>query len=453
MIEAARRLEFPAARVRAEEPPASVRWGLTVLALIIAVAAGALLYRRSVSALDGARGADLYNSGQPGLAYPYLQRAARASVLHSKPCLDLADMAVWAIDDGFFQHYYRIEDPRTLEKLAFLSYARSLDRQPGASKAWAGMAELFKKERVLRVKEAQVDLDALGGEEPAGFEEEDRLVIAAYRRAIRLEPNNYFYHAYLGDFYDERGFRSEAIEAYGRSIEIMPDLSWHYYLPRSDVPEDLYAAAHDGLERSLQSNPGYPRDRIWANLGDLAQRGRDAAAAEEAYKKAIAAAVDPSVYEWNLGSLYFDQKRYEDAQRHLTGALERDTLLPRVQTLVRVLLGRIAMVRDDPRAAADQFKQARWLSPNASGIALDLGRAYERLGMIDKAEVEYRTAIRLEPGRPFVYTELIDMYRRTRQIGKAIPLAEQLIHMFPDDPIFKEQLRSLYHDLGRPEQG
>ena len=51
------------------------------------------------------------------------------------------------------------------------------------------------------------------------------------------------------------------------------------------------------------------------------------------------------------------------------------------------------------------------------------------------------------------YTALIDMYRRTRQITKAIDLARRLVEMFPDNPIFKDQLKALRREIGRPEAG
>jgi len=446
-------LPFPAPDPRTEGLPAGVRFGATAAAVGISIIAGWLLWNRAAITAEALEGASLYNSGNPGDAYPRLLAAVRGTSFYARPCLDLGDMAVWAIDDGAFQHFYKIEDPRTLARLAFLSYAETLKRQPGSSKAWAGIAELFKKARILRVKEGTFDLDALDETAPSAYDEEDRLVIGAYQLAVRFEPNNYFYHAYLGDFYDERGFRAEALASYAKAIEVMPDLSWHYYLPKTDVPEDLYAAASGALNGALRTNTGFTKDRIWQNMGDLAERGHDPASALQYYRRAADTAHDPSPYLYLLGSLYFTEKRYDEAEPILTESLSRGTLQPRVKGLSLTLLGRCAMLRKDNRKAVDYLKQARWISPHVSYIAVDLGRAYEQLGQFDKAEPEYLTAIRLDPSRASVYTALIDMYRRTRQINKAIPLAERLVRMFPDDPIFKTQLRALNRELGREEAG
>jgi len=433
--------------------PASLRAAVTVGAILVAALGAMILFQRAGGAEAGSRGASLYNSGSPGLAYPHLLAAARASSLQAKPCLELGDLAVWTIDDGVFQHFYKFDDARTLVHLAFVSYVEAILRQPGSSKAWAGLAELFKKERILHMKEGALNLDTLDSEHPTSYEEEDRLVIEAYRRASRLEPNNYFYQAYLGDFFDERGFRSEALASYGKAVEIMPDLSWHYYLPRTDVPEDLYASTRESLETALRTNPLYPKDRIWQNLADLAERGKDPETAIRAYRQAIDASADPSPYLQMLGALYFDMKRYDEAEQTLKESLQRDTLQPRTKGLAYALLGRCAMVRNDYQAAIQFLKQARWLSPAASYVSVELGRAYEALGMLDKAESEYQAAIRTEPGRVSVYTSLIDMYRRTHQINKAITLATKLVQMYPDNEIFKEQLRSLNREMGRPDAG
>jgi tetratricopeptide (TPR) repeat protein len=412
-----------------------------------------LLDHRANVASIAASGAALYNAGQPGLAYPYLTRAVRRTSLQAKPCLDLGDLAVWTIDDGVFQHFYHFDDPRTLVRLAFLSYVEALDRQPGSSKAWAGLADLFKKERILRIKTGTIDLDALEAVRAAGLEEEDKLVIEAYRRAIRFEPNNYFYQAYLGDYYDERGLRKEALASYGKAIEIMPDLSWHYYIPEKDVPADLYQAARQALENATVSNPLYPRHLVWLNLALLAERNGDFDSAVGYYRKAISAAPDPSAYLQMLGARLFEMKRYDDAESTLKEALALDTLQPRTKGTIYATLGRCAMIRNDNRAAVEYLKQARWLNPSGTYINIELAQAYEALGMLDRAEAEYEAAIRIDPDRAGAYTALIDMYRRTHQINRAISLARKLIEMYPDSEIFKEQLRSLNRELGRPEAG
>src|SRR5262249_36231790 len=118
--------DLPAAELRFPAPIAplpgpAVRWGVTLTALVIATAAAVFLSARARIAQAGAAGAFLYTSGKPDRAYPYLTAAAGRTWLQAKPCLDLGDLAVWTIDDGVFQHFYRFESAKPLVRLAFLS--------------------------------------------------------------------------------------------------------------------------------------------------------------------------------------------------------------------------------------------------------------------------------------------------------------------------------------------
>lgn len=431
----------------------SAKWAATAAAILAACLAGWILSGRARAVRDGFRGVRLYDAGRTEEAWPVLREAVEATSLQSKPCVDLGNLAVWAIDDGVFQHHQGIRDPWSLARTAFVAYAEALDRQPGNPRAWAGMAELFKKARLLKLKEGTVNLESLGRQGPGKLQKEDDLVIAAYRKALHFEPNNYFYHAYLGDFYDERGFRKEAVASYARAVEIMPDLSWHYYLPKKDLPKDLYDALSDALQRALTTNPTVPKDRIMQNMGDLSEREGDIDAAMQHYRDAASVADDPSVYLYMLGNLLFRKKDCDEAEKILGQAIERGTLQPRPMALSHTLIGACRSRKNDLEGAVKHLERARWINPNAWYIASDLAAAYEKMGQTDKAEAEYRAAIRLAPERASAYSKLIRMYRSTHRLSKAIPLAEKLVKMFPDNQVFKDQLDALNRELGRPDRG
>ncbi len=432
-------------------PPA--QWVTTALAILAALLGGWLVVARAAAAHAGSEGAALFQEGATMEAYALLREAVDEAPLQSKPCVDLGDLAVTAIDDRAFQHAAGIAEPRSLARLAFLSYAEALDRQPGNPAAWAGMADLFKKARALDLVEGSFDLDQIEegpGPLPA---EEDQLAVASYLKAIRFEPNNFFHHAYLGSFYDDRGLRDEAVASWARSLEIMPELSWHFYLPRERIPGDLFAAAREALSRSLETNPTVPRERILQNLGDLADRAGESNFALEAYRRAATEAQDPSLSLYLQGDLLFREKQCAGAEEALVAAIGPGTLQPSLLALAHTLVGRCRGMAGDAAGAVDHLERARRLNAGAWYVAADLGAAYEKMGHIRKAEAEYRAAIRLAPERASVYAALIGMYRRNRQIGKAIPLAEKLVDLFPEDQVFMDQLEALYRDLGVPEAG
>ncbi len=432
-------------------PSPTVRWMVTAAALLAALLGGWRFVARAAAVRGGTIGAALVEAGAAAEAYPLLLGAVEGWPRQAKPCVDLGDLAVWAIDDEGAREAIGVADPRSLARLAFLSYAEALDRQPGNAAAWAGMAELFRAARRLRLDEEPLDLDQI--DDDRGLLLEDRLAMASYSKALRFEPNNFFYHAYLGSLYEEAGLRREAVAAWARSVEIMPELSWHYYIPGEGLAEDLYAAARGALTSALETNPTVPRERILHNLGELAARAGDSGAALEAYRSAALEAGDPSLSLYLQGEVLFEERRCPEAEEVLLAAIGPGTLQSHTLALAHTLVARCRVLGGDLEAAVTHLERARWLNGEAWYIAADLAGAYERLGRLDNAEAEYRSAIRLAPGRASAYSALIGLYRKSRRIGKAIPLAEKLVELFPDDQVFRDQLESLQRDLGEPEAG
>ncbi len=431
----------------------AARWATTASAIVVAALGGWFFVARAAAVRAGSEGAALFQEGATLEAFALLREAVDKAPLQSKPCVDLGDLAVSVIDDRAFQQAAGIAEPWSLARLAFLAYAEALDRQPGNPAAWAGMADLFKRARALGLAEGSFDLEHLGEEAGPLPAEEDRLAVASYLKAIRFEPNNFFHHAYLGSFYDDRGLRGEAVAAWARSVEIMPELSWHFYLPRERIPGDLFAAAREALSRSLETNPTVPPERILQNLGDLADRAGDTSFALQAYRRAAEEAKDPSLSLYLQGDLLFREKQCAGAEEALVAAIGPGTLQPNLLALAHTLAGRCRGMAGDAQGAVDHLERARRLNAGAWYIAADLGAAHEKMGHIRKAEAEYRAAIRLAPERASVYAALIGMYRRNREISKAIPLAEKLVDLFPEDQVFMDQLEALYRDLGMPEAG
>jgi tetratricopeptide (TPR) repeat protein len=438
---------------RAAADAISPRWRLplTAAALLVALLSGWIFARIASDLTDNARGILLYERGRTGEAWRLVAGAAEGSWLQSKPWVDLGDLAVWGLGDEAFREEAGFGDPWSLARVAFLSYAEGLSRQPANPRAWAGLAELFRQTRLLRVSEGAIDLSLIEEGGPPLFDAEDDLVAAAYGKAIDLEPDNFFYHAYLGVFYEDRGFHAQAIDAWARAVEIMPELSWHYYLPARQMPADLYEAIGAALTRAVDSNPAVAAEKIYMNMGDLAERAGDVKAALHHYRDAAALAQDPSVHLYMEGSLLYNERRFVEAERILADAAARGTLQPGPLGLSHTLIGRCRMKAGDGAGAIASFERARRANPDAWYIASDLAAAYEKEGRIDRAESEYRATIRLAPDRASGYSALIGMYRRTRQFSKAIPLAEQLVEIFPGNSVFQDQLDALHRELGRPE--
>lgn len=419
----------------------------------------ALLAHRAIAYQRGVWGAGIYAAGDPARAYPYLLRAAQAgflSRLNAAPLLDLGEVGTWAMDDAAFLKYQHEVTPAVAARLAFVSYVTALQRRPTSSTAFAGLADLFRRVESLRILQATAPTPDLSELEsvPSGRTPEDRLVEAAYRKAIDMEPTNYFWYAYLADFLVERNRRVEALPLYGRAIELMPDLTWHYYLGASGpLQPDMFATARTALERARDTNVVFRPERIEANLGYLFERQRDLADALAHYRRAIELAPDPSQYLYQAGVVLTFMEHQDEAMEYLKRSLKRGTLSVRLEQAALGSLGRILLRRGDARGAVEYLSRARQLEPASYGIRLDLGRAYRSLGEMDKAVTEYRQALNLDPTQTQAYSLLIEIHRAQKDYARAIPLARRLVEMFPEDPNFKSQLDALYKEMGaEPEK-
>jgi hypothetical protein len=322
-----------------------------------------LLGHRAVTYQRGVWGGGIYAGGDPARAYPYLVGAARADLLgafNAAPLLDLAEVGSWGIDDSQFLNQHREVTPALAGRLAFVAYAMALQRRPTSSTALAGLADLFRRTTMLRVLGPPRELGAIlsGGETG----EADRLVEASYRRAIEMEPANCFWFAYLADFFVERGRRSDALPLYGRAIELMPDLSWHYYLGTSGpLPSDMFDVTVSALQRALQSNVVFRKEKIESNLGYLYERQRDYENALAHYRRAIELAPDPSQYLYQAAVVFGFQGREDEAIKYFERALARHTLSGRLEQAALGSLGRTLLRRGDARGAAEHLSRARAL--------------------------------------------------------------------------------------------
>ncbi|HET9480629.1 MAG TPA: tetratricopeptide repeat protein, partial [Candidatus Polarisedimenticolia bacterium] len=248
--------------------------------------------------------------------------------------------------------------------------------------------------------------------------------------------------------------RGEALELYGRAIELMPDLGWHYYLGAGGPMEpDLFETAREGLMRALQTNVVFRREKIESNLGYLHERQRDFEGALRHYRRAIQIAVDKSQYLYQAGTIFAFQGRTDEAIEYYRRALDKGTLNRRLELAALRQLGRALAERGEHKAAAGYLARARELDPGSYQTRVELGRAWFDAGEISRAESELKNAVQVDPSRPEAYAALISLYRSSGDFARAIPLARRLVEIQPQDRGWKDLLDELYRQVGPDPPG
>ena len=265
------------------------------------------------------------------------------------------------------------------------------------------------------------------------------------QKAVAAKPNDYRAWFDLGYVYNATERRSQAIDAYRKSVAAKPDvfesnlnlglllakngdnveaakyLQAATQLKPTDHPETSLARAWQALGRVQEAtapqqalaayaeaaalNPKDPQPHISAATLLLNQRDFDAAARE--YQ--IALQLDPASKDALSGLIdaYTAQKKYSDAEAALRKLLATDPQ----NSAAHMQLGRVLLAEGKNGEAADEFSHA---NPNDPHAALELGTLYAKANKNAEAEQQFRIAVAGLPQDPDAHYSLgtILMYEK-----------------------------------------
>jgi tetratricopeptide (TPR) repeat protein len=197
----------------------------------------------------------------------------------------------------------------------------------------------------------------------------------------------------LAKIYSELGRGEQAIEAYGKAIQIDPSYPViHYQYGMLLQEHGRLAEAEDAFGDAVALRPDFSEAAI--QLASILVLDGRPAEAEDVLTRLLE--VGPGDYEAvkMITNIYVDTGELDKA----IGVLEteyRQSRLPRDGVL---LLGRLYYEVDDYDEAFDIFKQLFESGETSSEMARILGEISSRAGRIGDAAVYYRQAIELDPG-------------------------------------------------------
>ncbi|MBZ0114871.1 MAG: tetratricopeptide repeat protein [Thermoanaerobaculia bacterium] len=151
----------------------------------------------------------------------------------------------------------------------------------------------------------------------------------------------------LAHWFHVYGFASEAEQWYHRAADMDPAAGrWPYFLGHVHLAASRFEAAELAFERSVEKSPGQGPPLLW--LAETRRQGGDLEGAEELF----------------LEALDLEQGR----------------------AFAEAGLGRIALSKQDYRAARDYLQRALQAQPRASALWYPLSRAYAGLGEESQAQ-------------------------------------------------------------------
>ena len=281
------------------------------------------------------------------------------------------------------------------------------------------------------------------------------LAITFLQKASGIEPNNPDPYFQLGQAYQELNRHEQAVDVLRKSIAFNPDLAHN---------KNQVTKAHHRLAQSLlklgQTEEGQKELQIASDLKaqafKLEQQVQTGAPGMGADKLTVPEENSP---ETGFG------------QRGISGSIQRDAkttqelkssadYYQKILATVHNNVGLLRAERQDFRAAAEQFALAVKWNPEQEGLDYNLGLAYYKSQMYDRAipPLENELKIRPEnrPARLLLGMSRYDLGKALLQRGDtkgAIDNLERAAKLDPEKPDFHLQLGQAYISAGRKAEG
>jgi len=204
----------------------------------------------------------------------------------------------------------------------------------------------------------------------------------------------------------------------------------HYTLGLSYLREPNYSMALKELLQAAEANPGDPN--IQLSLGQTYQLMQAYDQAEKSYKKALRmsdASFEP-ICQNNLGALYLDMKRWDDAILYF-GKAEKNLLFQN-QDVANAGIGYAHFNKGDILTAIGFYRKSLLTNPNYATAHMRLAEAYEAFGKSDLALREYQEVVKMAPENAVVQFQYGLTSAKLGKKSQAVQAFREVIRISPD---------------------
>lgn len=416
------------------------RWLITIALAAGLLAGGLSEGRRAEAWFVRNAGSSAYFEGDVDGALERYEKVSRLLSAEPRSHTDIAD----SFEDALKGQLGREMSPEELEAWAARAvrhYLEALRLGPPSAWSYTGISSLAQALRKARLTRGAVDLSLLSGDPLESLLPEDRLCEAALVKAVQIEPRNYYYRDFLGEFYLMRGFEERALAHFREAVRLQPVLDRHFYLARlASISPAVLAAVEDGIRDALESGkssvPPYDIHRFMADVYLRMGRLPEARASLEEAARVSSA---PQTALLRIGHILAQQGDDEGALESYRRAAESAPGYHRAWLNVGLTLSRLGR-HDEAIAAA---VRARGLNPTDYRTSSTLARVLETAGRLDEAAAVLEQVQRIDPDREQAQLQLIRIYERMGKLSQAVRVARRLAAKHPEEPMFQEQLEQL----------
>jgi tetratricopeptide (TPR) repeat protein len=268
--------------------------------------------------------------------------------------------------------------------------------------------------------------------------------IAAYRRAIELNSNSIYSYHKLGQVLTHVGQWQEAIACYHQAIELDPNFAeCHNSLGEALAQQGKLDEAITCYQTAVELDPGY--DETYINLSEAAlQQGR----IDEAFQF-IQTALQLNPGNWKthhqLGEILQHKNQLDEA----IAAFQKTIQLNPESLLSYCKLGAIHTQQQQWKEAIKAYKIALELDPKSGMIQHHLGHILSKQQKWDEAITYYRKAIELSPDSAVVYLHWGEALTQLQQYKEAIAKYQKALELDPNFELVLQQLGKTFLQWGQ----
>ena len=246
----------------------------------------------------------------------------------------------------------------------------------------------------------------------------------------------------LGSLFFQRGYLDQAGEWFQQALGDDPSSAEALYgIGSVYLNENKNADARKMFERCVELKANYP-DTLpdaWNNLGVLATRESRVADSISNFQQALKLSPRHLLTLDNLGNAYRLQKRWDDARKVLTLALEVAPDDPEAN----YSLGMVFAQTEDTQNAYEHLQRALKARPVYPEALNNLGVLYLVTKRRDEAVASFEQCIRVAPAFDQAYLNLARVYALEGAKEKAKAVLADLLKQRPDHPQAKQMLEQL----------
>jgi tetratricopeptide (TPR) repeat protein len=280
--------------------------------------------------------------------------------------------------------------------------------------------------------------------------------ITAYRKAIEIDPKlanayhnlaNAYYN--LGIILNNQGKLEEAIAASRKAIEIEPNFAMAYYnlgntLHNQGKLEEAIAASRKAIKIEPNFAVGYN------SLGNTLKNQGKLEEAIAAYRKAIEINPNYAMAYYNLGIILNNQRKLEEAIAAYRKAIE---INPNY-AMAYCYLGNTLKNQGKLEEAIPAYRKAIEINPNYASAYCNLGNTITLLnqGKLEEAITAYRKAIEIDPNYAMAYYFLGITLKSQGKLEEAITAYRKAIEIDPNYAMAYNSLGFILQNQGKLEE-